>query len=160
MTCQRIQDRLLTDYLDGTLSSEDIRTVEDHTAVCPSCRALRQAAEIRLVKPFAQMPDPALDREAIWLKVADTIQAEEVLRTAPALWEWILSWKGFPRPALLAGGLALLLAAIMFPMLPSQRAAQPEDAGPSYLAYVLDEIGSFADENEGDYDTAIEHYFL
>lgn len=162
MTCNRIQEWILTDYVDGMLPPERIRTVDDHAVVCLECRELLMRTKA-LAVAMGEAPDPALDRERVWLKVADEVTVEKEMDAAPSLWEWLLSWNGlsgFPRPALWAGAtLVLLIMIATYPMVTS-RQAETEDRAAPYLAYVMDEIGSFTDDGEGQYDTAIEQYFL
>ncbi|NKB88662.1 MAG: hypothetical protein GKS06_10620 [Acidobacteria bacterium] len=77
---------LLMGFIDGELAPEDIRRVEDHLAVCPSCRA-EHAAYRRLGH------------------AADALATEEVRVSTEHAWEriydrltrsvgWVLLWVG------------------------------------------------------------------
>lgn len=163
MRCEKIQDLLLTDHLDGRLSRAEQEKITTHLRECATCREFAETASIALA-PLAtaeQLPPPA----SVWQMVRQQIAAEP--RPAASPFGAFLG-KLFPlavirQPALVAAGLvavALLTAVLLRHPFPG--------SGPSVVArenridYVAALVGADDDdeeEREG-LDTDIENYFL
>ncbi|MFC1576205.1 zf-HC2 domain-containing protein [Candidatus Omnitrophota bacterium] len=68
MNCEKIQDLLITDYIDGEANEKTRRMITDHLAACDKCRVFEKTVQEKVVKPFkgAQKETPP---EFIWHRV-------------------------------------------------------------------------------------------
>lgn len=165
MTCNEIQELILTDYLDGQMNSEEQMELEAHLTDCGDCRKFEAMARKRVIEPFrsAKMATPP---EALWHQIKERIEQDrEDITSVPAgLIDRIRSTFSFPKPAFVAAStIAVLLVAVVFTKLPpghngggSLNVEEPIE----YVAYLMEGAGpSSIDETEG-FGTLLEEYFL
>jgi predicted anti-sigma-YlaC factor YlaD len=75
MRCERIQELILTDYIDKALNEKIVREIDAHILSCAACREFKRVAEEKVVQPFkavqsAQVPS------YIWERVKQSIYAQ------------------------------------------------------------------------------------
>ena len=75
MECKKVQDRLITEYVDKELSSDENAEVERHLTECPDCREFLGAVQRSSVVPFKEAGDMRPDN-VVWQKIQEKIEAE------------------------------------------------------------------------------------
>jgi anti-sigma factor RsiW len=75
MECKKVQDRLITEYLDNELDAGECSGIEGHLSGCASCREFLEAIQKSAVAPFkeagALQPD-----SVVWRRIEREIEAE------------------------------------------------------------------------------------
>ena len=104
MNCNKVQELLMTDYLDGELKPENEDGVKKHLETCSQCKAFEQTLRQNVVEPFKNLeeiqPPPS-----VWTKIHATITEEEQKkRQGEFNWlDWLKEKLNliflFPRPA-------------------------------------------------------------
>jgi anti-sigma factor RsiW len=160
MKCERIQDLILTDYLDGQLSADQARHIDGHLAQCAACAAFAQTARAAAFEPFrhAGMLTPP---DAVWMNIKESIAVQEERSNVFAeLWEKVRSLSAFPKPAFaVATVLALLLGTAVFNPVRLSQEASVTDQG-EYLDSLSTVPGELSFNEGSGFDTAVERYFL
>ena len=72
MTCDRCH-ALVDDYVDGTLSANDLKAIEAHLAECDACRAM--AADFGSIRRSARELEPRVPPPHVWAKLATSFEA-------------------------------------------------------------------------------------
>ncbi len=149
MNCKRMQDVILTDYIDGQLSSQRVRDVEYHLAQCASCRVLAQDARKNIDDAFSGVKNTKVD-DFVWIRIKNKIEQQESIEHLSVSRVDVLKSFVYPfKRWAVALGIFLILG---LSMLVRQNLGQQEP----YLTYIL------ASDNQGsdDVTTGIESYFL
>lgn len=81
MDCRAIVSSL-SDYLDGWISADEARSVEDHLTGCPSCRTLK--SELNEMKSAARELPLHTPSKAMWARISNEIEAEMAGQWRPA----------------------------------------------------------------------------
>jgi predicted anti-sigma-YlaC factor YlaD len=80
MRCERIQELILTDYMDKELDEKLVREVDRHILSCAACREFKRLAVRKAEQPFkAAQPQEA--PSYIWERVKQEIFAEPERRS-------------------------------------------------------------------------------
>jgi anti-sigma factor RsiW len=161
MRCEKIQELLLTDYMDGRLIGSVNEQVEAHLGKCVACQEFWSGAKATLAEPFAKL---ALERmpEALRNSIREQVQ-EEKIRSERNYWEaakeWLRSGFLFPVPAKawVAMAVCLLMITTSFVAIGSRQAKQQERI--IFLAEIADWSGTQA-QGSASYGTEVETYFL
>ncbi|MFH1441518.1 MAG: anti-sigma factor [Candidatus Omnitrophota bacterium] len=76
MRCDKIQELLKTNYLDGRLNPRQKEDIKQHLEICPRCRKLEQELQAQrvLFKNIGQQEVP----ERVWHNIRETILAENL----------------------------------------------------------------------------------
>ena len=168
MTCKDIQESLLTDYPDGQLNTERAGEIEDHLSSCVQCRKFSDVVCRSLVEPFAGAKKLLLSQDKVWHNIKQRIKEEQpqtplsnpfvemMHRVRRAITE------NRPAFALLAIAVIVLIAMGYFNTKKPEVAdlSQPSESGAQYISYVADELSDHQSDDNVDYGTDIEHYFL
>jgi anti-sigma-K factor RskA len=165
MQCEKFQELILTDYLDDELNVLQHQEIESHLAACPHCRAFAQNAKIALVDPFDQLEriEPSV---RVWKNIKEAIgkDANPAVREDPFdLWETLRRLFPLPRPVLVMATFAVMAVMVLTVFLKQNNqtlVVQVEEEQATYLAYLMEDIGSADADENGGYGTAIEEYFL
>lgn len=146
MECKKIQDWLITDHLDGELTSEENLEVRKHLEGCVTCREFLETVNGTAVAPFKGLsvlqPDPI-----VWEKVRNVIVTEEARSRG-----WIRKLQGLlfpvrrPFPALrIAFAFAMLMLVIVV-------AKWPFNAVEPAYAYVAEQMTLMQELRSGNPD--------
>jgi len=76
MNCEKIQELILTDYLDGQMPERQKQCVEQHISGCFRCREFLKRARETAVEPFTHAGKD-IPPEFIWFRVRESIIAEK-----------------------------------------------------------------------------------
>jgi predicted anti-sigma-YlaC factor YlaD len=76
MNCERIQELILTDYLDGEMDEEQKKVIVHHVANCVDCQNFMMAAKKTVNEPFSNVEIINPD-EFLWYKIKGMIEAEK-----------------------------------------------------------------------------------
>jgi anti-sigma-K factor RskA len=162
MNCERTQELILTDYLDGQLSIEHKKQIDGHLANCQACSAFVAAARQAVFEPFAAA-ERLKPSDSVWAGIEAAIEDEH--RKADVwtdLWENLKSWGFVPRPVMAAALVMVTVLAIgtlnQFRVRQEANAADASEYLDS-LADVPGEISLNDDDGKG-FGTAVEQYFL
>jgi predicted anti-sigma-YlaC factor YlaD len=76
MLCEKIQELLKTDYLDGEINQREEQEIKEHLAHCPQCRRLgEELLAQRLLFQKAEQVEPP---ERVWQNIRDAIITQEL----------------------------------------------------------------------------------
>jgi hypothetical protein len=158
MTCHEIQDLLLTDMLDGTVSADQKKAVEGHLAGCPACREVLSTA--RKLEADLKLSSSIQPPAYLWDRIRDKIEVQPV-----SLWDGVQAWwvdvlAGF-RPAFVSGSLVaatLILVVFFVPYFnqSGQGAASSSVVEISPLAYLDDSSEAAFEAGESGYGSVAE----
>jgi len=158
MNCERIQELVLTDYLDGQLTPAQKQHIDGHLHECPQCRAFVQAAHQTAFEPFlhAEQLKPS---ESVWQTIQESIEAENAkINIFENLWEKLKSLTLVPNPAVvLATVVTFLAVGGMIQDKIHQQASAKESS--EYLESLSDMPNAFVADGRG-FVTTVEQYFL
>jgi predicted anti-sigma-YlaC factor YlaD len=75
MECKKVQDRLITEYLDKELGREETAEIERHLTACQDCRefleTVRKTAEVPFKGTGEMQPE-----SVVWQRIQEKIEAE------------------------------------------------------------------------------------
>jgi anti-sigma factor RsiW len=160
MNCHKIQELILTDYIDGEMKEPQKRQLEEHLLHCVRCQEYAAAAQKSVVEPFLDgknFTPPA----SFWSRIEEEIRSRQLEKTE-SVFDW---WRGFqfaPRPVFAAAmGIILILfvGAINHVRINNQEARKGQDQI-EYLAALIDTPGDIYSNDENGFGTTIEEYFL
>ncbi len=80
MRCERIQELILTDYMDRELDEKLVREVDAHILSCSACREFKRLAVQKAAEPFKAVQG-AQAPSYIWERVKQEIFAEPERRS-------------------------------------------------------------------------------
>lgn len=159
MPCEKIQDRLLTDHLDGRLARSEQEKIAVHLRDCATCREFAEIAKTTLLEPFMEA-EQLTPPEAVWQAVRQRIAAEPRQPASP-LRDFLAKLLALPvahKPSMVLAGVisvVLLTALLLRQPTPGTGPVSVNLENQSdYLSALM------AAEEEEDFDTAIENYFL
>jgi len=102
MNCKRIQEFLITDYIDGQMADKARSFIDKHLAHCPVCRGYLSSIKKEVVNPFVNSSKDVPD-QLLWAQIKQTIEEEQQQQLEaslkPNFWEKISSAVHIPRPA-------------------------------------------------------------
>lgn len=156
MKCKDIRESLLTDYPDGQLNTERVGEIEQHLSSCVQCRKFSDVVCRSLVEPFTGAKKISLSQEKVWHKITQRIKEEQ----APTH----LSNPKVTKPAfaLLTIAVITLIVMVYFNTRNPEVAdlSQSSESGTTSISYVADELSDHQSDDNVDYGTDIERYFL
>lgn len=161
MNCERIQDLILTDYLDDQMDKSQKKYLEEHLSNCPQCMEFLQTVRKAAVEPLrnAEKLNPPA---SIWSNVEESILAEQQGKTNVLVnFFEKLGWgTPIPRPAFaLASVIVLvLLVGTMTEYKIQQEASTKEQI--EYLDSLANPSEGLSDNGGQGFDTSVEKYFL
>ena len=161
MECKKLQDRLITEYLDEELDSEENAEVERHLTACSDCRGFFKAVQGSAVTPFKEAGEMQPD-SAVWQRIHEKIEAKQS-RSANGfrkLADAFIPLLRMPQPVFrVALATALILVAVVFARWPSSYV----DPVYGYLSEQMTFMGELGSGNPDlsngdlkDYDAAFE----
>jgi len=124
MECKKIQDRLITEYVDKELGSEENIEVERHVAACSDCREFLGAVQKKSVIPF-KGAGTLQPESVVWERILEKLE-EERARSEGGFWKLVDRLVShFPLPVPLLRGAfvaALILVVVVLAKWPSSYA--------------------------------------
>ncbi len=107
--------RSLSDYLDGSLATQEIQSIEIHLIECPPCKAVKiDLAQISLAAKELPMHTPS---RALWVRIQNEVELETAAPGKPVKVSWWKQWNerrfSFTLPQL-AGASALAFSFMVF----------------------------------------------
>jgi len=170
MNCQKIQEIILTDYMDGQLDDKHKCAIEEHLAHCQHCKEFASIAQERAVKPFINVEKQEVPA-VIWDQVKEAIAARGKPKTnlIAEIYQWLSSIREsvafpvFPRPVFALASVVTLI--LMIGILPQFMMNNPsvkiDEVGQvEYLSLLTDASGGVSGAESADLGTPIEKYFL
>ena len=164
MNCKRIQEFLITDYIDGQMTNKAKTLIDQHLAHCHACAGYLSSIKKVAVNPFVNASKDVPD-QILWAQIKQTIEEEQQQQLEaslkPNFWERIRSAVHIPRPAF-----ALATIVTMIFMIGSTgqlffSAPIVKINGQDQVAYLSSLIDEPVDMNNGnDSQTPIEKVFL
>lgn len=153
----------MTDYLDGEMQGEALKTVETHLAQCSACRQFVEDLKQAVATPFKEAEEKT-PSERVWANIRESILQEQ-LKRKPAVPERLLDFLGRvfqPKPlAVLVPVMAVILLAVFLPL--QSPVQKYEDAG----IYLVQELGITGDSDyfesdieNGGLGTVVEEFFM
>jgi anti-sigma factor RsiW len=82
MECKKMQERLMTEYVDKELDPAENAEVERHLTSCSDCREFLEVVRQSAVTPFKEVEE-IQPEDAVWLKIQEKIEAER-----KHSWDW------------------------------------------------------------------------
>jgi len=114
MNCKRIQELILTDYLDDEINKESI---DQHVANCKECREFLALAKKVTIEPLKNAKKDHLSRDVIWSRIQDEIRKEENCAneyySEPNFLEKLKNAMFLPKPVLALSAFAVLVVAVL-----------------------------------------------
>jgi len=166
MKCKKIQELLLTDYLDGEVSTAVRNEVENHVKWCHRCRQFEQGLLQSAVEPLRKAgglrpPDSVWEHITKAIILEERKQSESAFSRLPYAFPRIFLRSKAAVALATVGVVLLLMLAVRGFKATDQRVSQvqPERQG-AYLTDLLNEPEYFSVEENDGYGTAIEEYFL
>jgi predicted anti-sigma-YlaC factor YlaD len=166
MNCKKIQELILTDYIDAQMGDKQKSLIDQHLDLCHDCKEYFRVVKEGVVHPFINI-NCAVPNEQLWARIKQTIEEEQQQQVeksfVPNFWERIRSAVHIPRPAF---ALATFLTMILMIgttgqfMINSQIMKIKGQDQVEYLSSLIDEPVDLASNNGNDSQTAIEKYFL
>ena len=164
MNCKRIQEFIITDYIDGQMGDKQKSFIDQHLVQCPACAGYLSSIKKVAVSPFVNASKDVPD-QLLWVRIKQTIEEElqQQLEASlkPNFWERIRLAVHIPRPAF-----ALATIVTMIFMIGSTgqlffSAPVVKINGQDQVAYLSSLIDEPVDMNNGsDSQTPIEKVFL
>jgi len=164
MSCKKIKDILITDYLDGELDLNKKVLVERHLEVCSECKAFKEELS-KFRADIFQKVKPVAPPDSLWNDIRNQLTMNE---NAPSLrlrgsvfFRDLLRIPRFALTFRLIGVGVLALAIIMVTNLNIERdiRLQKKDSL-EYFGALVGEFEYNQSEDELSYGTLIEEYFL
>jgi hypothetical protein len=84
MNCKKIQDIIITDYIDNELDGQRQKEIKEHLDNCVACRAFQEAL-VAMVREPLHNAETAVPPEALWIKIKNRLEQEEENGNYPAL---------------------------------------------------------------------------
>ena len=124
MECKKVQDRLITDYLDKELGAGERSGIAEHLTGCVPCREFLSAVEKITVTPFKESKTLSPGGE-VWERIQERIEVERE-RSQAGFWKLVdIFIARFPLPVPMmraAFVTALILVVVVMARWPSSYA--------------------------------------
>ena len=102
MNCKRIQEFIITDYIDGQMGDKQKGLIDQHLAHCHACKGYLDSIRNEAVNPFVNATKVVPD-DFLWTQIKKTIEQEEQQQVEnsfiPDFWERVRALVHVPRPA-------------------------------------------------------------
>jgi anti-sigma factor RsiW len=165
MNCKRIQELILTDYMDGEASGKVESMIKSHLSECAACRAFEESARVKSEMLFRDA-GPVQPPADVWQNIKEAIR-EDRAAYSPSLIERLsgLLRESFAvrRPAYaLATAFTLMLVIGIFLQSPLRRQMLVKDyliQKSAFMVAMNEPVNGDLDK-VADFDTAIEKYLF
>ncbi len=156
--CKKIQDIIITDYIDGELEGNELKIIEDHLLDCESCRKFAQSARESMSKIHVKPKDVPED---LWLSIRSAIENENRSKNNVIfrITEYIKLLR-FPRLVPVFGGVSVVILIVVSIVLGRVTKLANENEQFEYLSNLLSVNNGYSTAENIGLGTAIEEYFL
>lgn len=161
MNCNRIQELILTDYLDGIIKEGPKKQVEDHLARCPQCLEFARTARKTAFESFERL-EKTEPPAHLWSRIENAIMEENrpVVDQSPSWIERLKLVFANPRPVVaFVAVLALFIAAGTVRQFEIQKTADSSQSIEYFVSLIEPSTEVSSSETE-DFGTTVEQYFL
>ncbi len=160
MSCKKIQELLMTDYLDGELDQMLCNRIRQHIDSCTHCQQFEQ--EVQKIKAPFKKTRYIKPPVRLWQCIREKIMSEQMLPQG-SLFECLVErLREFlfirRQPVFATIALTIIIFALIFIRMPAQKQIETDA-----WKVVAEDIGLRIDEENGaicDFGTDIEKYFL
>jgi predicted anti-sigma-YlaC factor YlaD len=164
MNCKKIQEFIITDYIDGQMGDKQKSLIDQHLVHCHACKGYLDSIKNEVVNPFVNAPKDVPD-EFLWPRIKQTMEEQQHVGKSfiPDFWERLRSAVHIPRPAFALATVATLIFVVGTTgqlMVNSQMMKIKGQEQVEYLSSLIDEPVEIAANNGNDFGTPIEKYFL
>lgn len=161
MNCERIQDLILTDYLDDQMDKSQKKYLEEHLSSCPQCMEFARIAKKAAFEPFVNA-EKLSPPGSVWSNIQGSILAEQQGRTnfLVNLLDRFGWGSPIPRPAFAFASVMImvLLVGTLTEYKIHQRVSAKEQI--EYLSSLTNPSETSSGNGGQGFDTAVEQYFL
>jgi anti-sigma factor RsiW len=164
MDCKKVQDFIITDYVDGQMGDKQKSLIDQHLSHCHACDEYLSIIKKEAIAPFFNASTHAPGK-VLWAQIKESIQDQQLEQLEkslqPNFWQKISSAVHIPRPAF-----ALATFVTMIFMIGSTgqllfNAPVMKINGQDQVEYLSSLINGPVDINSGnDTQTPIEKVFL
>ncbi|MBI4711031.1 MAG: zf-HC2 domain-containing protein [Candidatus Omnitrophica bacterium] len=161
MECKKVQDRLITEYVDKELGLEENTEVERHLTTCLDCREFFQVVQRNSLIPFGGTEEMQPDG-AVWERIQERIEAERARSRGwfGGLVDALAPLLRMPQPVFRAAFVtALILVVVVLAKWPSSYADPVEGYIADQMTFMSGLEAGNADALNGDlkdYDSAFD----
>ncbi len=166
MSCNRIQEFLLTDYIDGQMKDAPRLLVDEHLRYCHACNDFLIKVKREIVYPLTHASHTAPET-SLWARIKEDIEAEQRQHIkeslTPGFWKRLGATFHVPRPAFALASIVTMLFMIGSIGQLFLYTTPLKINGGDQAAYIGSLIGDTSDldmANGKDSQTPIEKYFL
>ena len=99
MKCEKIQELILMDYLDGEMGAEQLEQVEKHLTACAHCREFETMAKQTVFEPFMNV-ERVSSPESVWYQIKKTIEVKGEEAVVASFFENLRALFSVKRPVL------------------------------------------------------------
>lgn len=156
MNCEKFKEILITDYIDGELSREQLKTADEHLSACPDCRQFKEDLMKNAVNPFKAIENAA-PPAYVWQNIRTAI-AENSSAKNHILSGFFKRHMSFPVISAAAAAVILVIGSSLYFSQPFKNIVKASDysADESYLAYLYEGM----ENNEAEPAAAEDEDFL
>ena len=124
MECKKVQERLITEYLDKEMEAVPQAEIKQHLEGCEGCREFLTTVQAAAVLPFKEAEEMQPDR-VVWERIQEKLGAEKA-RSSGGFWRLVdalVSHVPLPVPVMrVAFATALILVVVVLARWPSSYA--------------------------------------
>lgn len=165
MNCKKIQDLILTDYIDQELDLEGRKQIDLHLENCEACQEVLLHVQKEATEPLEHAQKVSVP-QSVWNEIKrEIIEKAERKTLIEEAYGHVKDFFVVRRPVFaLSTALVVLLLVVSFVRMPGLMDKKVSYSGDVHLvetfAYLAG-VDSFDDEsNNGGFGTAVEEYFL
>lgn len=164
MNCKRIQEFIITDYIDGQMEDMQKGLIDQHLANCPVCTGYLSSIRKEAINPFVNATKDVPD-QLLWERIKQNIEEDQQqqfeVSLKPNFWERFKLVVHIPRPAFALATVVTMIFLFgstgqLFLSTPAVKINGQDQM--AYLSSLIDE--PIAMNNGNDSQTPIEKVFL
>lgn len=172
MNCEKIQDLILTDYLDGEMDEKQKRVILQHLANCVDCQDFALTVQKTVIELFNNV-EKVNPSESLWYKIKWLIEAEKQRQNKPSRGIVTrirdMGRKDMGRILIPAFVMTVVVIVVIwmdifnikqFSFYKTQTTSLPQEVYVGFSYYREDESVEYALMKNVNFQTAIEEYFL
>jgi hypothetical protein len=172
MNCEKIQDLILTDYLDGEMDEKQKKVILQHLANCVDCQDFALTVQKTVIELFNNV-EKVNPSESLWYKIKGLIKAEKQRQNKQSRGIVTrirdMGRKDMGRILIPAFVMTVVVIVVIwmdivnikqFSFYKTQTTSLPQEVYVGFSYYREDESVEYALMKNVNFQTAIEEYFL